>query len=77
MRFNGVENDLRIATELALTADDLKRFSEIAGLSLSGSAIADITGHFQLLSGAFGVDLALTGQDLGTGIADVDPLLTG
>lgn len=77
VRFNGVENDLRIATELTLTADDLKRFSEIAGLSLSGSAIADITGHFQPLSGAFGVDLALTGQDLGTGIADVDPLLTG
>ncbi|MBW3241409.1 translocation/assembly module TamB domain-containing protein [Epibacterium sp. DP7N7-1] len=77
LRFNGVEGDVRIATELAIEAENLTRFSDIAGLDLSGAATADVTGHYQPLSGAFGVDLSLLGQDLGTGIADVDPLLVG
>ncbi len=77
IRFNGVENDLRIATDLALQLDALDRFSALAGQDLSGAASADVTGHFQPLSGAFGVDLALRGQDLSTGIPDLDPLLVG
>jgi translocation and assembly module TamB len=77
IRFNGVENDLRIATSLALTSEDLGRFSSLAQLELAGSANADVTAHVQPLSGAFGVDLALNGRDLQTGIADVDPLLVG
>ncbi|WP_420005373.1 translocation/assembly module TamB domain-containing protein [Arenibacterium sp. LLYu02] len=77
VRFNGVEGDVRVASTLAVTADDLARFSALAGQSLSGQVRADVTGHYQPLSGAFGVDLDLLGQDLGTGIADVDPLLLG
>jgi len=77
VRFDGVENDLRIATDLTVTAEDLGRFSALAGLDLGGSADADLAGHFQPLSGAFGIDLSLTGRNLTTGIAEVDPLLLG
>lgn len=77
IRFNGVEGDVRVATTLSVTTEDLSRFSALSGQDLSGKARADVTGHYQPLSGVFGVDLDLLGQDLGTGLAEVDPLLVG
>ncbi|TNJ42109.1 hypothetical protein FGE21_12425 [Phaeobacter sp. B1627] len=77
IRFAGVENDLKIAADLTLVAEQLDRFSDLAGQTLSGAAQAEVTGHIQPLSGAFGVDLSLTGQDLGAGIEQLTPLLAG
>ncbi|KUP92417.1 translocation/assembly module TamB domain-containing protein [Tritonibacter horizontis] len=77
IRFNGVENDLRIATQLVIELQELGRFSALAGQDLTGAATGEVTGHFQPLSGAFGVDLLLNGQDLGIGHPDLDPLLVG
>lgn len=77
LRFDRLEGDLRIATTLSLLAENVSRYSVLAGLDLSGSAEANVSGHFQPLSGAFGVDLALLGRDLGTAIPNVDPLLVG
>ncbi|NIZ13412.1 hypothetical protein HCZ87_08425, partial [Phaeobacter sp. HF9A] len=77
IRFNGVENDLRIDTDMALSVEDISRYSRLSGQALSGAAEATIAGHYQPLSGAFGLDLSLTGQNLGIGHAQVDPLLAG
>jgi len=77
IRFTGVENDLKIAADLTMAAEQLDRFSDLAGRPLTGAAQAEVTGHFQPLSGAFGVDLSLIGRDLDAGIEQLTPLLAG
>ncbi|MBP0481183.1 translocation/assembly module TamB domain-containing protein [Sagittula salina] len=69
--------DIVITPDVTLKAERLERFAEIAGTDLAGAAALGITGRAEPLTGAF--DIALDGRtvDLRTGIAAVDPLLTG
>ncbi|SFH04596.1 autotransporter secretion inner membrane protein TamB [Palleronia marisminoris] len=61
----------------ALDAEDMSVFSGLAGRPLDGAASLDIDLTAEALSGAFDVTLEGRTQDLETGIAEVDPLLTG
>lgn len=60
-----------------LQAPDLARFAAIAGQPLSGALAARITAGANLSGGAFAIDLAANGQDIGVGIASADGLLAG
>jgi translocation and assembly module TamB len=68
---------LTLAPRLRLEARDLSRFAALSGLSLSGGAGLSIAGTAEPLRGAF--DLTLEGEtrDLATGIAALDPALSG
>lgn len=68
---------LAILPDVTLAARDLSRFGALAGLDLSGMAELAVTGRIAPLTGL--VDLALRGttDDIGTGIAQLDPLLAG
>ncbi|WP_323766026.1 translocation/assembly module TamB domain-containing protein [Marinovum sp.] len=71
------EAPITIAPDLALKAENLARFADLAGVALTGAADLAITGQIEPLTGV--VDLVLDGEtaDLGTGIAQLDPLLEG
>ncbi|MGF6859590.1 translocation and assembly module TamB [Rhodobacteraceae bacterium MBR-64] len=77
LSFAGVEQAGRISGAARGRLDDLSQFSALAGRSLGGAADLVVNGSYAPLSGAGDIDLALTGQDLGVGIAEVDSLLTG
>ncbi|WP_137702585.1 translocation/assembly module TamB domain-containing protein [Marimonas lutisalis] len=68
---------LAILPELRLEARDLSRFAGVAGFSLSGRAQLSARGQVQPLTGR--ISLALNGatQDITTGFASLDPLLSG
>lgn len=68
---------LRITTETQLQASDLARFSGIAGRDLAGGIDLKLSGF--VLSDGNHADLTVDGstQDLKTGDARIDPLLTG
>ncbi|MGR3762001.1 translocation/assembly module TamB domain-containing protein [Roseobacteraceae bacterium NS-SX3] len=77
LAFDGLESGLRISGALTAQAEDLSRFSDLAGQPLGGAAEAEAEGFFTPLSGAFGGTLALTGEDLSAGIAKLDELIAG
>jgi translocation and assembly module TamB len=58
-------------------ADDLARFSALAGRDLSGAAVARAGGEINLLGGAFDLDLAASARALGTGDPAIDRLIGG
>lgn len=62
---------------LRLTANDLSRFSGVAGAPLSGRVALDLSGESNLLGGAF--DLRLNGQaaDLGLNQPQLDAVIGG
>ncbi len=66
-----------ITPDLELRAEDLARFAPLVGVDLTGRATLGVTGQVAPVTGA--LDLRLAGQTggLGTGIAQVDPLLAG
>lgn len=68
---------LTVTPDFTLTARDLSRFAGLATIPLAGAADLKISGVAEPLTGAF--DLAIIGntRDLKTGIAELDPLLTG
>ncbi|MDC0739412.1 translocation/assembly module TamB domain-containing protein [Cognatishimia sp. SS12] len=63
--------------DLAFQADDLTRFSALAGRLLAGRAELAVTGNIAPLSGAF--DVEVTGDTLGLAVnhPQVDPLIAG
>jgi translocation and assembly module TamB len=63
----------RIAAEFA----DFARLSRLADRPLGGSGQVSVEGRVVPLDGAFDARLAVTGRDLGTGIAELDGLLAG
>ncbi|EPX79475.1 translocation/assembly module TamB domain-containing protein [Litoreibacter arenae] len=69
--------DIKIVPDLALAAQDLARFSGLAGLDLGGEATLDITGFVEPLTGVLAFDFDGATRQLATGIAQLDPLLTG
>ncbi|WP_415836459.1 hypothetical protein, partial [Palleronia rufa] len=70
-------DNVPLALTARLDAEDLSVFSALAGQTLTGGASADLDLSAQALSGAFDVTLEGRGQELGVGIAQVDPLLAG
>ncbi len=74
---NGVDDGLLTRLNAVLKADDLSRFSALAGRELDGKTDLALKGVITPLSGAF--DLAIRGstQDVRLGIAQVDAVMTG
>ena len=74
---NNVERGLLTRLDAVLKADDLSRFSALAGREMDGQTELALKGTVTPLSGAF--DLAATGstQDLRLGIAQADAVLKG
>ncbi|MBQ4825324.1 translocation/assembly module TamB domain-containing protein [Leisingera sp. HS039] len=75
--FDGLEDGLKVSTDLTADLADLARFSDLAGHSLGGAVQAAVKGSFTPLSGAFDTDLSMQAQDLSAGIAQADELLKG
>lgn len=63
--------------DLGLAAEDLSRFSEIAGQSLSGAANLGLTGQAALPNGPFDVEITGTTRDFSLGIERLDGLFAG
>ncbi|MBB97519.1 MAG: hypothetical protein CML68_23335 [Rhodobacteraceae bacterium] len=74
---DGLDSGLRVDTSMDIEAEDISRFSQLANMQLGGALDARIEGHVVPLSGAFDITLDGVGRDLVTGIAEVDPLITG
>ncbi|MEP2718948.1 MAG: translocation/assembly module TamB, partial [Pseudophaeobacter sp.] len=73
----GLQAGLKASGDLRLGAANMARFSDLAGQPLSGAIQAQIKGSVTPLSGAFYADLALQGQGLSAGIAELDRLTEG
>jgi translocation and assembly module TamB len=71
------EGGIPIDLNVEVAAEDLSRFSALAGQTLGGAADLSVAGRIVPLSSMF--DLMITGsaQDVVTGIAEADGLLTG
>ncbi|ETX14020.1 hypothetical protein OCH239_05775 [Roseivivax halodurans JCM 10272] len=76
---SGIANDLNIvvAPDLRIAADDIARFSGLAGRELAGSVDVQTSGTFEPVSGAFDMEVSGTGAGLETGIPEVDGLVAG
>lgn len=74
---DGLESGFHVDGKAGVTASDLSRFSAIAGRDLGGSVTATVTGAGAPLSGMFDFDLNVDAKELKSGIAQVDPLITG
>ncbi|MBQ4808594.1 translocation/assembly module TamB domain-containing protein [Phaeobacter sp. HS012] len=72
---DGLESGLRIAADIEANAQNLARFSGLAGQSLDGRMTATAVGSATPLSGAFDIDLSVLGQDLSAGLKPVDDLI--
>ena len=64
-------------TEIVASHDNLSNLSELAGRNLSGRARAELTGYYQVLTGAFDAEGRVTGTDLKLDNAQLDHLLQG
>lgn len=74
---NGLESGLLTRLEMALNADDLSRFSALAGREIDGSTSLALKGTVTPLSGQFDLTAAGDAQDIKTGIAQADAVLAG
>ncbi len=68
---------LTLTPDVTLSATDLTRFDDLAGLKLSGAANLSITGDISPLTGGFALRFLGETQDIQTGIQQVDPLILG
>mgnify|MGYP002778583779 FL=1 len=73
----GLGEGFGIAGRATLRADDLARFSALAGRPLSGAAEVSASGAGSLLGGGFALDATVAGTDLTLGQAELDSLLRG
>ncbi|MFS4582236.1 translocation/assembly module TamB domain-containing protein [Phaeobacter sp. C3_T13_0] len=74
---DGLESGLRIVADVEANAQNLARFSALAGQSLEGRMTATAVGTATPLSGAFDIDMSVLGQDLSAGLPPVDDLIGG
>ncbi|MGB5863121.1 MAG: translocation/assembly module TamB domain-containing protein [Sulfitobacter sp.] len=74
---SGVGTGLVTQLDARLEADDLSRFSALAGRELDGKTAVMLEGTVTPLSGAFDLELSGTADDIITGIEQVDALLSG
>ncbi len=68
---------LKLTPDITLSASDLMRFDDLAGLKLSGAAKLSIKGEISPLTGGFALRFLGDTQDLQIGIQQVDPLILG
>jgi translocation and assembly module TamB len=73
----GAEDGLRTTSDVNLNVATLSRFATLSGLDLTGAADLNITSTISPLDGFYEIALDGTTTDLGTGIAEVDPLIKG
>jgi translocation and assembly module TamB len=74
---NTLSSDSLIDVKANLTATDLSRFADLAGMPLTGSADSQITASLNPLTGGADIDLTAKGQAIALGIAPLDRLLSG
>ena len=77
LQVEGLESGLMTGGTITLTADDLSRFGDLAGMDLGGSGRVVLDGQASRLSGAFDVVIEAVTQGLRTGIAQADRLTAG
>ncbi|MFV0411168.1 MAG: translocation/assembly module TamB domain-containing protein [Paracoccus sp. (in: a-proteobacteria)] len=78
LTFDGLVSGLVLSTsDLTVSQENLANLSMLAGRNLSGQINADLSGHYQLLTGAFDIDGVMTGTDLSVDDARLDHLLAG
>lgn len=77
LRIAGLDKALETSGRLTISADDLSRFSGLAGRPLSGSGTVGIEGTASPLTGAFDAELTVEATDLALGIERLDRLLAG
>lgn len=70
-------DELSLTPDFTLAARDLSRFAKLATIPLAGAADLKISGLVAPLTGAFDLSIFGSTQDLKTGVAELDPLLTG
>lgn len=75
--FNGVGEGLETTLDAIINAADLSRFSALAGRELDGATSLAVKGSVTPLSGEFDLQATGTADDIKTGIAQADALLTG
>lgn len=73
----GLDTGFNLSGTAEVNFDDLSRFSGLAGRGLGGSGKASVTGFGSPLSGQFDVDAEVAGNDLITGISQLDGVLGG
>jgi len=71
------ERQVEVEGRAALRADDLARFSGLAGRDLAGRAAVALAGSATPIAGAFDLTLDLAGDDLSAGEATLDRFLEG
>lgn len=74
---DGVGEGLQTTLDARLSATDLSRFSALAGRELDGATALALQGTVTPLSGEFDLRASGTADDIKTGIAQADALLTG
>ncbi|KIN71797.1 translocation/assembly module TamB domain-containing protein [Sulfitobacter guttiformis] len=74
---SGVGEGLQTTLDATLNADDLSRFSALAGRELDGAAALAVAGDITPLSGEFDLKIGGTADDIKTGIVQADALLVG
>ena len=74
---SGLSDGLRLAADLSVAADDLRRFADLTGQPLQGALNGELAGTYTALEGGFNVSLSAAGQDLGLGNPKLDPLTAG
>ncbi|WP_376876116.1 translocation/assembly module TamB domain-containing protein [Albirhodobacter sp. R86504] len=75
--FDDLAGGLDIQAALTAEHETLERLSLLTGQNLGGALSAEITGTATALSGAFDIDAQITGENLASGIAEIDPILAG
>ena len=74
LEIEGLESGLMTGGRITLTAADLSRFGDLAGMDLGGSGTVVLDGQASRLSGAFDVVIEAVTRGLRTGIAQADRL---
>ena len=79
LRIEGLRGEFspRIAGTANVAADDLGRFSGLAGRDLGGAVDVSVTGSTRPLDGAFDVTVEGTSRNLETGVPEADRILQG
>ncbi len=73
----GLESGLMTSGRMTVTADDLSRFADLAGVDLGGSGTVQLEGKASRLTGAFDVVVDAVTKGLRVGIAQADRLTAG
>ena len=77
LKVEGLEDAFLTSGRISVEAADFGRFSGLAGRSLGGAGVLEVTGSASRLSGFFDADLAFAGTGLRLDVPQVDRLLAG